>query len=95
MGIEPATCGLRYRCSTIELHQHVRYEILLYYFITDLSEKSTMYIPGNSDDSFIKKLPAHRKLADFWSGRRDSNPRSSAWEADALPLSHTRNVDIL
>jgi hypothetical protein len=25
-----------------------------------------------------------------WSGRRDSNPRSSAWEADALPLSHAR-----
>ena len=25
-----------------------------------------------------------------WSGRRDSNPRPSAWEADALPLSYTR-----
>ncbi len=25
-----------------------------------------------------------------WSGRRDSNPRSSAWEANALPLSHAR-----
>jgi len=24
------------------------------------------------------------------SGRRDSNPRSSAWEADAVPLSYTR-----
>jgi hypothetical protein len=23
----------------------------------------------------------------FWSGKRDSNPRPSAWEADALPLS--------
>ena len=21
MGFEPATCGLRYRCSTVELHQ--------------------------------------------------------------------------
>src|SRR5262245_36252068 len=25
-----------------------------------------------------------------WSGRRDLNPRPSAWEADALPLSYTR-----
>ncbi len=24
------------------------------------------------------------------SGRRDSNPRPSAWEADALPLSYSR-----
>src|SRR5690606_38688551 len=30
-----------------------------------------------------------------WSGRRDSNPRHSAWEADALPaelLPHARSV---
>jgi hypothetical protein len=26
-----------------------------------------------------------------WSGRRDSNPQPSAWEADALPLRHTRS----
>src|SRR2546425_1690192 len=26
-----------------------------------------------------------------WSGRRDLNPRPSAWEADALPLSYTRS----
>jgi hypothetical protein len=29
----------------------------------------------------------------YWkavSGRRDSNPRPSAWEADALPLSYSR-----
>jgi hypothetical protein len=25
-----------------------------------------------------------------WSGRRDLNPRPSAWQADALPLSYTR-----
>jgi hypothetical protein len=28
----------------------------------------------------------------FWSGRRDSNSQRSAWEADALPLSHFRIV---
>ena len=28
---------------------------------------------------------------EIWSGRRDSNPQPSAWEADALPLRHTRS----
>ena len=27
----------------------------------------------------------------FWSGRRESNPRESAWEADAIPLGDSRN----
>ncbi len=26
----------------------------------------------------------------YWSGRRDLNPRPSAWEADTLPLSYAR-----
>ena len=26
----------------------------------------------------------------LWSGKRDSNPRPSAWEADTLPLSYSR-----
>ena len=26
----------------------------------------------------------------FWSGRRESNPRHSAWEADVLPLNYAR-----
>ena len=29
--------------------------------------------------------------AGFWSGRWGSNPRPSAWEADALPLSYARS----
>ena len=28
----------------------------------------------------------------FWSGQRDSNPRVSAWEADALPLGDARDL---
>src|SRR3990170_8162154 len=28
-----------------------------------------------------------------WSGRRDSNPRPSTWEADTLPLSYARNKE--
>src|SRR5262249_39785268 len=33
---------------------------------------------------------ARRTLASSESGRRDSNPRRSAWKADALPLSYAR-----
>jgi hypothetical protein len=28
-----------------------------------------------------------------WSGKRDSNPRPSAWEADTLPLSYSRQSE--
>jgi hypothetical protein len=28
----------------------------------------------------------------MWSGKRDSNPQPSAWEADALPLRHSREL---
>ncbi len=34
-------------------------------------------------------------LARFWSGRRDSNPRPSPWQGDALPLSHFRTSPVL
>ena len=27
----------------------------------------------------------------YWSGKRDSNPRPSPWQGDALPLSYSRN----
>ena len=30
----------------------------------------------------------------FWSGRRDSNSRHSPWQGDALPLSHSRILNI-
>jgi hypothetical protein len=35
--------------------------------------------------------------SNFWSGRRDSNPRPSAWEADMLPLHHSRvsNIQVI
>jgi hypothetical protein len=35
-----------------------------------------------------KKLT--RKSAKCWSGRWESNPRHSAWEADVLPLNYAR-----
>ena len=42
---------------------------------------------------FIVKITAprwRRACAFYWSGQRDSNPRVSAWEADALPLGDAR-----
>ena len=32
-----------------------------------------------------------RPIGRDWSGKRDSNPRPSAWKADALPLSYSRS----
>ena len=31
----------------------------------------------------------------LWSGRRDSDPRLSPWQGDTLPLSHSRERDII
>src|SRR5262245_47820499 len=39
--------------------------------------------------------PAGNPGKKSWSGRRGLNPRPSAWEADALPLSYTRFAPIL
>ena len=33
-----------------------------------------------------------RKPLKIWSGKRDLNPRPSAWEADTLPLSYSRSA---
>lgn len=49
----------------------------------------------------IRKTKGHTLIAGcdlffFWSGKRDLNPRPSAWEADTLPLSYSRiNRDAL
>ena len=49
-------------------------------------------LSGSSPGALLKKA-RHRNgvvLLLFWSGQRDSNPRVSAWEADALPLGDAR-----
>jgi hypothetical protein len=45
----------------------------------------------HSRGSFYGRKTAVPK--EIWSGRRDSNPQPSAWEADALPLRHTRSLE--
>ena len=37
-------------------------------------------------------LPLSYTRIKKWSGRRDSNPRPSPWQGDALPLSHFRII---
>jgi hypothetical protein len=44
-----------------------------------------------SHQRFIHWAKSYKEI---WSGRRDSNPQPSAWEADALPLRHTRSVEV-
>lgn len=34
--------------------------------------------------------PRQKRSFFSWSERRDSNPQPSAWEADAIPLGHSR-----
>ena len=48
--------------------------------------------PAISAFTFVR--PGCRQIIDvkgyFWSGRGESNPRHSAWEADVLPLNYAR-----
>ena len=43
------------------------------------------------DTKKARRLAGPLSIHGRWSGRRDSNPRPSAWEADALPLSYSRS----
>ena len=51
--------------------------------------------PGSSRDRVVQpglgSRPRARSAERIWSGKRDSNPRPSAWKADALPLSYSRS----
>ena len=42
-----------------------------------------------------KKRAAFAALSKHWSGRRDSNPRPSRWQREALPLSYSRKASFL
>src|SRR5690606_30176549 len=57
---------------------------------TGLNRRPLPYQGSALPLSYTSLLAARRRLAataklSGWSGRRDSNPRHSAWEADALP----------
>ena len=40
-------------------------------------------------------LASWLRRLDFWSGRRDLNPRPSPWQGDALPLSYSRSLSLI
>src|SRR5690242_16103433 len=42
-------------------------------------------------------MPAYRRAFDEapWSGRRESNPRPTAWKAVTLPLSYSRSLRVV
>ena len=40
--------------------------------------------------AFYVLLLKRKDSEDIWSGKRDSNPRHSPWQGDALPLSYSR-----
>ena len=47
--------------------------------------------PGDAAEHFWKRPPeGFYRVAEGWSGRRDSNPRRPAWEAGILPLNYSR-----
>jgi hypothetical protein len=48
-------------------------------------------LPLINHGRFVKIIKA-AFAAFYLSGKRDSNPRPSAWEADALPLSYSRKL---
>ena len=56
---------------------------------------------GPAGENKKSRLAVWRARANFlfapaiWSGRRGSNPQPSAWEADAIPLGHSRIYSIV
>ena len=90
-GLEPETPSLPWKCSTTELRRHLAEQ-------SSLPRQRWRENPRERDQSKINKhrgaswrSKGHsteataRKGTGYWSGRRDSNSRPSAWKADALP----------
>ena len=51
--------------------------------------------PKPAPEGVLSGEPAYGSLLllEIWSGRRESNPRPTAWEAVTLPLSYSRSVE--
>ena len=83
-GIEPPTPSLPWKCSTPELHW-----LLFFYAQEAIPVKPicSYTLPGLKQREFAGCTASFHRLYTIskLSGRRDSNPRPSAWKADALP----------
>ena len=91
MGVEPMTSSLPRKCSTTELQQQVatflfiqnekKYSLSLgELWWASLIESGRRGFPINRDKLFAP----YSVFSFFESGRRGSNPRPSAWKANAL-----------
>ena len=49
---------------------------------------------SNSGSQFWRLMCYRNTSPTYWSGQRDSNPRHSRWQRDALPLSYARILPI-
>ncbi len=86
--IELTTSSLPRKRSTPELHQH-----FLYRGAAPNPAATTCYFAGSATvTNLIRRTGPHglryrlmARALPYWSGRRGSNPRPSAWKADALP----------
>lgn len=57
-----------------------------------ISTKQTQNLNGLQNKRALNQVSTRFKALLNWSGKRDSNPRLSAWEADALPLNYSRTA---
>ncbi len=62
-------------------------------FVFGQKSKSPVPFRDSTGDSFQSSFATYGTFRFFWSGKRDSNPRPSAWEADTLPLSYSRSME--
>ena len=57
-------------------------------YLKVLSERNGAHNRIRTGDLFLTKEVLYRLsyvgICEYWSGKRDSNPRPSAWKADAL-----------
>ena len=74
-GLEPVTSSLPRTRSTTELHRLV---------------PAPSGTGAPTDGRFAQPHRRPRPVCEYWSGRRGSNPRPTAWKAVTLPLSYSR-----
>src|SRR3989344_6315864 len=82
-GVEPTTYRLRSDCSAIELHGLRPWRVRPWRKLSYVGKLACRKSRIAYRVSFARFAMCDKRLAK--SGKRDSNPRPSAWEADALP----------
>jgi hypothetical protein len=59
--------------------------------IDNMDARRGRYAKGEMRLAIARRAPLKGwAICEFWSGRRGSNPRPTAWEAVTLPLSYSR-----